>query len=232
VTSNYGPLQHLVEVTFSSISCLNASFLSSDHFESSDSKIGLDLEDVAESYKLLFLCPEKMIVTTIGNAISKLVNSLQHYQTGLHECMRVFVILLYNPLLCDPKVFHIVCQNVTTLFVGLPQKIRSVLFEWFKRMTPTEFYPIVHFFQKFLSFLIDQKSGLSLDSAATSCCLNLRWLFEINNITHILPLRFFYNAAICKSINIQEDYITWLTQKNQFSFCQFPFLLDLVTYAS
>jgi len=228
-TSNYGPLQHLVEVVFSSISCVNASFLGPDHFETSETKIGLDFSDMRESFKLLFSTPDKSIANTVGNACSKLANSLHHFRTGLPECMRVYLVVLFNPLFMDPSIYHIVCQKVVSLFVGLQDKMKEVLAGWISHLPSSEFFTILEVFQKFLSFLVDRKSQLGLDTSVTSCCLVLRWLFAINLRSRTLPLRDFYNHGVVANVDLQQDYVTWTTEPNQFSFCQYPFLLDLDT---
>ena len=53
------------------------------------------------------------------------------------------LILLENPLLLSPAMYHVVIQQVATLLVKLPDAAWSILGEWIGRLAPPFAYRIV-----------------------------------------------------------------------------------------
>ena len=53
------------------------------------------------------------------------------------------LILLENPLLLSPAMYHVVIQQVATLLVKLPDAVWSILGEWIGRLAPPFAYRIV-----------------------------------------------------------------------------------------
>ena len=51
---------------------------------------------------------------------------------------------------------------------------------------------------------------------------------QINQKYALLPIRNFYNKEVSDKLNLEQDYVTWLTSPNTFSFCRHPFILTPV----
>lgn len=55
----------------------------------------------------------------------------------------MYLLLLLNPLLLSPNIFHIVIQKVVTLILGVKSETRDVLTSWFAKLETSDFARIV-----------------------------------------------------------------------------------------
>lgn len=232
-------LRENVVTVFSSISCVNASFLkreeslchdvvSSPHSFSAS----VDLPSVREAYNLLTLTGDESVMATLGRATLHLTDQLKECPYDDLENLNCFLIVLENPLLLNPHLFHIGIERVITGILALPSSYRSTLFNWLRSYESQYFQRIVTVMQSYLSYAL-QNTRLRLDPSPVTLVLNS--LYECNHSTagSIVPDDAFYNAALEESVDLIADCEAYLSEKREklnsvvFRFCRFPFLLPL-----
>ena len=95
---------------------------------------GLDFEGLRKAYVVLWSNANPLFVTTIGRATMQVVKALTVLQPSEPEVLRAVLVLLENPLLLSPALYHIVIQQVASLMVKLSDTAWLVLDAWIGRL--------------------------------------------------------------------------------------------------
>jgi len=237
-SASYQRLQLFVFSSFSSVSVLNASFLSATNgvhnvvHRATESNSGLDMLSVRQSYQALLSFGGGVLETRLGQATYRLVDLLSSCPFDEIENLRVFLIVFENPILLNASSNHVVIQKFVNALLRLPLEQRNVVFMWIAQLASEYFAAVVRVLQNFLNFMSKEKKiNVSSGSDTTPCCLILAHLYEINVANNILPERSFYNEAISRMspLALQQDYRKWCSPSgtNVHSICKTcAFLLD------
>lgn len=85
------------------------------------------------------------------------------------------------------------------------------------------------YFSRVLQVLQSQLSFLAtrgIDRPITQCVMVLEKLYRANEQARLVPYTRFYNEAISRRSDFEEDYRRFLGGPQIFSFCRYPFLLE------
>ena len=230
-------LRENVAAAFSSISVLNASFLkrygSSFHqltFPSQTNECLVDLPSLREAYSLI-MSSDESVVATLGRATLKLTELLKECPYDDAENLNSFLIVLENPLLLNPTLFHVGVERVITGILALPSSYRAILFGWLRSYESEYFAQILNVLESYLSYILTN-SYVRADPCPVT--LVLRSMYDCNNTGHdkIVPNDSFYNNELENARDWIREYELHLSNQREnitsvFNFCSYPFLLKM-----
>jgi alpha-tubulin suppressor-like RCC1 family protein len=230
--------QHIREVreaisaAFSSISVLNASFLS-DHSTSSgyNQFVCVDLYSVRRAYESIMRVESTYpsIVVTLGRTLVHICDELKQCPFDDSENLSVFFILLENPLLLRTAKYHIVLEKLVSSILSLPKALRLELFKRMKSYPSEYFGRIVTVMMQFLHLILTDKT-LGLDSTPVILVLETLHASSVE-MENILPNRAFYHETLPKEINLLQEWQRFQDSRAQqlssvVNYWQYPFLID------
>lgn len=238
-------LREMLAAAFSSISVLNASFRVGEQqnnmeVKSSASNTGglcIDLESVREAYALLFAVEKEsqgeQIIATLGRATLQLADRLKECPWDDQENLAVFLIVLENPLMLRPSLFHIAIERVVSGILALPRSYRVVLFGWLRSYASEYFGRTLQVLQGYLAFALTNKTA-NIDPAPAVLVLNS--LYRCNLLERILPNRLFYCpldvlSSSRSSIDLLAEWDRFKaaeTDSKVFNLFSYPFFIDVV----
>lgn len=236
----------LVGMRFSSIEGMKYSFLKDGDPDPSDEDSGVNLDSVAEAYRLLATRNEG-VARSLFNAFQILATEFQ--ATVLRSPqpldLRPVLIMLLNPALLDPDYHAVVVAKVCSAIDSLPSPHKRRLTTWFERFSANHMAVAVHALQQFITLQFYSSERVSVNSIQPAIEL-LGMLSAANDHAfsrtgrHIIDFREFYNDVVNEETSLREDYRRWLQSRDlvargagkQFSFCDYSFLLDAAAKAS
>jgi len=247
-TGDTKPFMKEVAAVFSNSEALNHSFLQSDaQLQQTAEKLcvplselsGLDTVAVVETYRALLRLQSVEVLNALMNATESLLCKLQVAQLAQPSfvsegsAVRQFFILLHNPLLLEPQYHKQVLLPLLSLIAVLPQPCTAQLVRWLSVLPAEQMQQMVSVCQQFVTVRLYHTQRI--DDAVIAGTRVLGQLYEANE--HALecgrrsgkdPLDYhaFYNDAVNQEVNLKEDYRRWKSDRNEFSFCKHPFILE------
>ncbi|CAB4065002.1 Zinc finger SWIM domain-containing protein 6,Zinc finger SWIM domain-containing protein 5,Zinc finger SWIM domain-containing protein 4,Probable E3 ubiquitin-protein ligase HERC4 [Lepeophtheirus salmonis] len=138
-----------LETIFQSTSCINASFLTDDHFNCSSKKHGIDLKAWnSEVFLPLSLCPRESIKNLIHDSIvNTLIPQLMSSPPDV-EALRIYLILpLYKEMQNNPVIFRDLHYTFAERFLSLDKNPQRVIEKWLSMSNEEYFRNIVNIFK-------------------------------------------------------------------------------------
>ncbi|XP_053977184.1 probable E3 ubiquitin-protein ligase HERC4 isoform X1 [Hylaeus volcanicus] len=242
------PIDHdlmtYLQTVFESEACINGSFLlnNDNHYGCSSKQHGLDLERASRSFGIIRELDNNTIQELIFTCISEslipsFVSSLVNTTPRIHclESLRIYLILpLYhgfaNPLNCN-LLHNPFCKAVLLL---QPDDL-EIVSKWWIEAPSHYFERLVRIHKSVVLHYVKQakpNKGVSWDMTLQRVLHQLRLLNILNNQgnkRNIVPYATFHLPELIEFIDIREDYIKWISEKEssyQNVFCHYPFLLD------
>eukprot|EP00656_Telonema_subtile_P032983 TRINITY_DN3633_c0_g1_i3.p1 TRINITY_DN3633_c0_g1~~TRINITY_DN3633_c0_g1_i3.p1 ORF type:complete len:991 (-),score=181.41 TRINITY_DN3633_c0_g1_i3:14-2986(-) len=217
-------LSRLCREVHSSAACLSASFVIHEQRSSRESS-GVDFEAARQVYGLLFSeqAPGQL-VEVIRTATAHLVRSLVPRKPALSwEALRVLLVLSENPLMLDPAMMALTLEHLAVVLLGLPSHASDTLKLWWSKLDSPYFARTVRVWQHFLSFQLSK----GLEQHVANGVAVLAMLHRINEQAGLVPTELFHNKTAGAALSPSKEISQWLHQTNVFSFCQYPFLMDV-----
>lgn len=226
----------LLENVFTSLSCLNGSFVFEDdrrfHF-GAERGPGVDLDDAMEAFRILELSAAAKDYENI--MIESLKMSLFNCNPGKFislECLRALVFLPWMSAFTNMVTtercaeLHLHFANVINL---LSQSHRNVLFGWLSKLQQRHFARFVNTFKSAVRAFVLKKEPPSFVTVYLDL---LRLLYDINRKNkQIVPLGTFYIPEIFENYDLRLDYyyfilpMTGVVQATNY-WVNYPFLLN------
>ncbi|CAD6186224.1 unnamed protein product [Caenorhabditis auriculariae] len=227
----------LIESVFSSLSCLNGSFMWANErrFSVGDRNPGLDLDQVMDTFNLLAESSSSqqfsgLIVEMLDMS---LFNGVNFSKLKSPESIRWVLILPWlsaftnNVTPATIKTLHLPFSK--TVFSLLDSHVQTLL-NWWSKLPLRHFNRIVSCFLTAVRTIVVAKGGI------TECFYYLRLLEMLNKINqrfHIIPLESFYINELSELCNLKDDYCQWVVdqiqtkgQNSQRFWSNCPFLLN------
>jgi E3 ubiquitin-protein ligase HERC4 len=213
---------------FASPAVLNASFLEPGPPQPvTASHSGLDHLSIRHSYNLLLSHAEgELFASRLNVATLRVAEHMKRSEMLFDEAenLRCFLVVLENPILLQPESCYVALGRIVSAMLSLPRPSLDILFSWLRRL-PSEFFArIVRVLSGYVTLAVT-RPALGID--CTPAVLLLEHLFHCNEAAGLLPPAFFTNAAVSAAVNLADDLARWRSSPLLFSFCRFPFLLDL-----
>lgn len=227
-------LKHKIQVIFSSVSCLNASFLNIDandenwHYNTSKEISGLNMNEIRKAFVHLVNSYEDtpILMTILANSTFKLVKTLQSLPFPTPSSLRVFLILLEVPWMLQASQYNVVLEDLTRAILGLSEENKNTLISWWSKLPILFITRVLEVFKGYLYFIL---SNSNIDNIIlSSVVLVLDLIYKAVNKGHQIPLEEFVQPLLSKKINLMQDFENWISTSGRvFSFCNYPYLLDL-----
>ncbi|KAL3877452.1 hypothetical protein ACJMK2_035156 [Sinanodonta woodiana] len=230
-----------VSKTFSSASCINASFLlkNDEHYGCNSRNHGVDLEAVKANFKLLAECPNIVIKQKIVQSLENyLIPSLPSSPPDV-ETLRLYLILPELHLFEEPKRFNTLIMPFGKAILDLDKPASKVLEMWWGGLSSSYFLKIVYVYKETVVYILqlpDPQNMKELEVRYRALHVLLEVLKRLNNVNElkgqIVPYHKFYISLLKDKVNIKGDYIMWVQQNRGSSnqarliFCNYPFTFD------
>ncbi|XP_036336674.1 probable E3 ubiquitin-protein ligase HERC4 [Rhagoletis pomonella] len=231
-----------VEVIFKSQACLNGSFLLGDkHFCCTSKQPGVDLVEVKQTFDYIRKVEHESLKQIIWDKITnEIITSLMPSPADV-ETLRLYLILpLYHEFVNSKNYenLHTPFSNAVLRLKEIPRKIvimwwAQTPIEWFENLVSSYKNVVAHI----ISFKIAANSRghfekkLVTYNSNLSAALNL--LVVLHRINHKeraekIDYDIFHWPELTDYVDIQQDYIHWLFEKNPdtFNICNYPFLFN------
>ncbi|XP_076248934.1 HECT and RLD domain containing E3 ubiquitin ligase 4 isoform X2 [Calliopsis andreniformis] len=233
-------LMTYLETVFKSQACINGSFLIQNvvYYECSSKLHGVDLEQASRLFgiikeldnntiqELIFTCITENLIPTFVNSTSRIY---------CPECLRIYLILpLYhgfaNPLNCNllHKPF---CKAV----LALKPEALEIVTKWWVKAPSHYFERLVRIHKSVVLHFVKQSKPNKAVVWNMTLQVVLDFLHLLNKLNNegdegnIVPYTTFHLSELVNLIDIRQDYIKWISDKDssyQKVFCHYPFLLD------
>eukprot|EP01112_Ceratiomyxa_fruticulosa_P021097 TRINITY_DN7344_c0_g3_i1.p1 TRINITY_DN7344_c0_g3~~TRINITY_DN7344_c0_g3_i1.p1 ORF type:complete len:862 (-),score=233.51 TRINITY_DN7344_c0_g3_i1:347-2932(-) len=191
---------------------------------------GLDVSAVREVYALLNAIDQENVKNALMNATAILAaTSRRVHNFSTPESLRYFIIVLENPLLCDPDYYKNVLTPILQSFAFIPPSSLDIISNWMKdSYTKDEFRSLLGLVQQYITLSILTPANppvLNREPGVIAATKFLSLLHDVNESREFVPYTEFYNEVVNEKIELIDDFTNWKTDKG-FSFCNYPFILD------
>ncbi|XP_018666987.2 putative E3 ubiquitin-protein ligase HERC4 [Ciona intestinalis] len=227
-----------LETIMGSQSCINASFLASDHYKTSNSYHGISLMSVRLRFSKLCKCSCKDVQSIMVKSMqSSLLPSIARSQPDI-ETLRVFVLLPECDLFTNSENYGKITFPFANLVMSLDVAPSKILDRWYRAMEPLYFARPIDIYKQSIKNVLDRPHSVDARVAETGVRSALDFLGKLNTVNNtgevpIVPYQRFYLPEITKLINLEDDYVRWLRGNSQVViFCNYPFLLNSVAKSS
>jgi len=243
-------LEKEIGAVFGRSDALNRSFLASEaKIKENAAKLGLDVselgrvdaEELAEAYQLILGLENREVVDVLMNATESLLCKMQIAQiahTDLIEegpALQQFFVLLANPLLLEPQYHKQTLLPLLSLLSSIPSSCGALLTRWWSHVPVTVLQRLVAVVHQFITVRLFYTQRI--DEAVIASTRVLGLLYDANEAALVggwrkgaeataLDYTVFYNDAVNQEVNLKEDYRRWKSDRNEFSFCRHPYVLD------
>lgn len=236
---NKDTLLKKLEVVFSSASCVNSCFLSSNHYNTSPDDCGIDFNHVK-----------------MASAILKSSSYFNDYQQKINYCLqsRLLPTLPPDPLDLEcirlyvslPLLFLLYSQDTSNYrillpysiaFLGLSRGAKDIIGAWMIKLPTEDFAYIQSLFRDSISSILPELFKPSSSHGVLSIVIQdystmvgnslkvLKYFDEWNTSANcIIPIVDFYVPVINDLIDLKQDYIMWVKQQVKF----FNFLVSSI----
>ncbi|CAD7081549.1 unnamed protein product [Hermetia illucens] len=230
-----------IELIFKSQACINGSCLlpNDEHYCCTSKHHGIDIAAAEEIFKNIRRIENESLKQIIWDGVTNdLMKTLVPSPADV-ETLRIYVILpLYHEFVNAKNYLRLhtpFCQAVFKLS-AIPGKIVS---EWWASL-PAEFFEgLVTNYKSVVLYIInfnfakkreDDKRILVYEPNLT---LALNFLLYLHRINHLqrkdrVSYGIFYMPELMDFVDIQQDYVQWIMDKNPHTFhlCNYPFLFN------
>ncbi|KAK2560307.1 putative E3 ubiquitin-protein ligase HERC4 [Acropora cervicornis] len=190
--------EKFLETVFSSLSCLNGSFLDSRNHEQTSSRIhGLNLASVRKSFEQLNNFAHKIFTTKLFDAVKKgVLHSLQHPPPDI-EALRVYLLLPECSVYKREEHYDAIIIPFSEVILRLSAEAGKVLRRWWSTLPSTYFSHTIKMFQDCVKYLLRfpppnvREEAIRLQAALSNC------------------------LRVLQQLHVQT-----------FSFCRYPFVFD------
>nr|XP_014095758.1 probable E3 ubiquitin-protein ligase HERC4 [Bactrocera oleae] len=231
-----------IEVIFKSQACLNGSFLvENKHFCCTSKQPGVDLLQVKQTFDFIRKVEHESIKQIIWDKIcNEIIASLMPSPADV-ETLRLYLILpIYHEFVNSKnyETLHTPFSNAVLRLKEIPRKIvvmwwAQTPIDWFENLVSNYKNVVAHI----ISFKIAANSGGNFEKKLVSYNSNLsaalNLLVVLHKINHKQRLEkieydIFHWPELTDYVDIQQDYIHWLFEKNPeaFNICNYPFLFN------
>nr|CAB3252608.1 probable E3 ubiquitin-protein ligase HERC4 [Phallusia mammillata] len=222
-------VERYLQTVMSSASCLNASFLTSDHYKTTTSNHGVSLMAARLGFNKLCSCSCSRVQEVMMQSLQhRLIPCLVASPPDM-EALRVYLILPECQLFEER-------DNYLTLLIPFAKKCSmlvsaasKVLDKWYRSMEPLYFTKPVNICKDCVMQILRRPvvNGVNMFGEMKFV---LDYLGKLNHANDsgeksIIPYQHFYLPAITDLINLEEDYIKWV-QGRPGCICQYPFVLN------
>ena len=249
------PVSRLVASVFCNSDALNRSFLQGDAERTTaaaaagaavEETSGLNVIAVVEFYCEMLRLQSAELIGVLMNATESLLCKLQVAQMATPSyildgpSLRQFVILCLNPLLLEPQYHTKLLLPLLSLVASLSVPCAERLASWWSLLPARQLRHMVSICQQFISVRLCHTQRI--DDAVIAATRVLGQLYSGNEAALAAPwrrwrggavadedrldFRAFYNDAINQEVNLKEDYRRWKSNRGEFSFCDYPFVLE------
>ncbi|XP_043262293.1 probable E3 ubiquitin-protein ligase HERC4 [Colletes gigas] len=238
------PIDHdlmiYLETVFKSQACLNGSFLLNDnHYGCSSKQHGLDLNRASRSFGIIRELDNNTIQELIFTCISEsLIPSCASLPSSVYcpESLRIFLILPLYHGFADPINRNLLHKPFCKAVLALKPEVLEIVSKWWAEAPSHYFERLVRIHKSVvLQYVKESKTTkvVSWDTTLQLVLDLLRLLNKLNNEgkeRNIVPYATFHLPELIEYIDIRDDYVKWIVEKEHYScqkvFCNYPFLLD------
>ncbi|XP_065359238.1 probable E3 ubiquitin-protein ligase HERC4 isoform X2 [Calliphora vicina] len=239
-------LLSLVELVFKSQACLNASFLLADyrHFCCTSKHHGIDLKSAEKAFHYLRKVENESLKSLIWDKITnELLSSLTPSPADV-ETLRVYMLLPFYHEFVNSKNYeklHIPFSKAVLSLTDIPKKIVGM---WWSQLSADWFEHLVTYYRDVVAYIISfkippivgsasQKRLVRYNSNLVAALKILIYFHQINKNARKdrLPHKIFIWPELTEFVDIQQEYVHWLMEKNRdaFNICNYGFLFDAAT---
>jgi len=229
LTNNYIPLIRKIGLVFSDSESMNLSFLKSV-VDIRTSSLGLDIDQVQESFLQLESIKENSVQNAWINATERLVVSIRRFaeKTTNPQGIRQYFILLESPFIKETNYFKTILGPLCIAIVQLPISSQGLLIKFWKEISGEQLLKLVHLLQEFITTRILEPTFLNAINKDEFIIAATRVLGLFYNVSQernmVVAYVEFYNELINERIEKKEDFMNWKNHSG-FSFCNYPFIL-------
>ena len=172
-----------------------------------------------------------------------MVNTLRmtvetHFEVDSLAEVRQFVFLLLDPNLMEYAAMEEHHKHVLDLFIcmtSVPEPLQDALAQWFQNLPADQFETMHHVFHMYITIKISHATvseDRTLELNKVFPAVKLLGLFHRANATlKLLPPDAYYNDAVNKYVNMDQDYRRWRywdhrQPRQAFSFCKYSWILN------
>lgn len=222
-----------LEIVIGSQSCLNSSFLATDHDKTSASYSGISMMGARLGFsKLASSRCHKVEQVMMKALVSSLIPSLTENPPDV-ETLRLYVFLIECPLLQRKENFASLTYPFICKLLGLAKNPGLVLNKWYRVLEPMYFMKMLEIAKTFLLELFNkpQDYGLNIDMLKKVLDFMAKIYSSNSDLAdkEIIPYQKFYVQDIDRMVNFENDYLQYVKESSASSkpiFCHYPFLLD------
>merc|ERR1711963_1171530 len=223
-----------LEVAFSSLACLNGSFLNQSHYCCKASNCGVDFDTWADMFAHIAASSHDSLASQVLTGLLQAVSQLKESPPDT-EALRLYLTFPLHPAFEDPTNVLEVHFQFAEKCLGLKGAAWKVMEKWIISAPSSWLQRIVVNYKKAALPLIQ----LQNPSASQLQCLQvlllfLRVLSRINS-EHGYPISYetFYIPEVREAHNLPESYVRWLVDVQKgvdvsggFYICNYPFMFD------
>eukprot|EP00357_Protocruzia_adherens_P017248 CAMPEP_0115007470 /NCGR_PEP_ID=MMETSP0216-20121206/21207_1 /TAXON_ID=223996 /ORGANISM="Protocruzia adherens, Strain Boccale" /LENGTH=744 /DNA_ID=CAMNT_0002374435 /DNA_START=239 /DNA_END=2473 /DNA_ORIENTATION=- len=200
----------------------------------------LDLEGIADFFEKIM---SNDLQEIFSDSVTKLFETLEIKGTELKnpQELRLFVILLLNPMFLDPCYMELF-SKLTVILAYLPEDRKETIINWLSKLGSTDsLKTIVQIFQQYITI-----NSLNMENIKELHCSieALDLVSQANDIGRIISHTEFYNDAVNNpEMDLKIHYKVWLDihhlraqgelinsarliDENLFSFCNYSWIMD------
>ncbi|KAJ5077046.1 e3 ubiquitin-protein ligase hectd2-related [Anaeramoeba ignava] len=174
------------------------------------------------------------IQNSLITAIRRQQNNLATFASfsKKYTLLRAFLILFECPLFWEPEHLELFSQLISSV-LALPNEAQVILKGWWKSIyTTNQYQPVVRLLQNFVTFriLINEPIFSIFPGKHVEDALKvLQILYSVNETrTKEINYTEFYNDAINERFKVRKNFNAWVYGED-FSYCNYPFLLNSLT---
>ncbi|XP_039273158.2 putative E3 ubiquitin-protein ligase HERC4 [Styela clava] len=219
-----------LECVMSSQGCLNASFLSSDHHQTSTKYPGINMMSARLLFAKITQCKNKRVLQKIESFISSKLLPLLPSNPPDIEALRLYLSLPELPLLHEPECYDSLLFPFVQQLLLLAENPSKILDQWYRSLDPVHFMTPISMCQKCIVATI--RIGLPPDIVKPKVLLLLNFLSKLNKVNNICDIAIvnfqkFYIPELNDLIPLEADYQQWARNRGtDFSFCRYPFVFN------
>lgn len=211
-------------------SCLNASFLATDHHKTSTKYHGLSMADARLQFAKLFNCGNKRLLQKVATYLSvNMLPSLPADPPDI-EALRLYILLPEFKIFRDPSLHDTLLFPFVEKLLHLAEKPAKILDQWYCCLDSDYFTTPIEVCQECIIATI--KRGLPPDSVKAKITILLKFMQKLNKVNGstdlaIVDFHKFYIPELNDLIPLESDYQQWAKTANaDFSFCRYPFVFN------
>ncbi|XP_076636822.1 HECT and RLD domain containing E3 ubiquitin ligase 4 isoform X2 [Colletes latitarsis] len=239
------PIDHdlmtYLETVFKSQACLNGSFLlnNDNHYGCSSKQHGLDLNQASRSFGIIRELDNNTIQELIFTCISEsLIPSYASLPSSIYclESLRIFLILPLYHGFADPINRNLLHKPFCKAVLALKPEVLEIVSKWWAEAPSHYFERLVRIHKSVVLHYVKESKATKVVPWDATLQLVLDFLHLLNKLNNegkernIVPYATFHLPELIEYIDIRDDYVKWIVEKEHYScqkvFCHYPFLLD------